>query len=491
MSKPNWILALETVHATCAEIVAKEAENIHLNPTPAQKKVGNYKKAHIRWNGLYITIETCKGGTRSAHDGSWKVDNLPAHYGYIKRTQGADGDHVDVYIGDDLDAKLVYAIDQKSLRTDKFDETKVMLGFDSFDEAKDAYIGGFSDGKGPDRIQAITVTTLAAFKRWLANHDTTKPFSELGTMKTITEISSWNPKLTCLLCRKIEWNDTGYCKYHFDKVWANTSYKDLKNKQSVPPVSESYDAEAAYHDYRPGDYGLLVTAVEGIGPAGTLVKVLEPVQKLGIFQRRVIKANKIQFIALAKVISMFNLTNVGLRKALSESTEFKESKSMDMGHPGHSFYAKAYDIVKNQKWFNDLSMKEKRKEIDLEFLRQIKGLENEKELLSWAKLNGIKECVNTSTKMWRKVLNEVSEDLDTNLHNQAYETISAKWHFPAEGSMASLRLDLSNKEWREYWDKFDKEVDMEHRRLRVSRGLPALSPKRAAAFKLYGLDPSK
>lgn len=181
MSKPHWILALEAVAATSAEVVAKEAENVHPNPSPAQAQAGNYRKAHITWNGLDIAIETPKGGTRRAHDGSWKVENLPAHYGYIKRTEGADGDHVDVYVGDALDSDDVFVVDQRSLETGKFDETKSMLGFKSLEAAKKAYIGGFSDGKGPDRIQAITATTVAAFKRWIDSSEHHKAFSEAGT----------------------------------------------------------------------------------------------------------------------------------------------------------------------------------------------------------------------------------------------------------------------------------------------------------------------
>lgn len=187
MSKPHWILALEAVAATSAEVVAKEAENVHPNPSPAQAQAGNYRKAHITWNGLDIAIETPKGGTRRAHDGSWKVENLPAHYGYIKRTEGADGDHVDVYVGDDLDSDAVFVVDQRTLETGKFDETKSMLGFKSLEDAKKAYIGGFSDGKGKDRIQAITTTTVAAFKRWIDSSEHDKAFSQTGTTMKITE----------------------------------------------------------------------------------------------------------------------------------------------------------------------------------------------------------------------------------------------------------------------------------------------------------------
>lgn len=177
MPIPSWILALE---ALSSEDIASAAENVDTNPSPAQKEAGNYRKGHITWNGLDIAIETPKGGTRKAHDGSWKVENLPAHYGYIKRTEGADGDHVDVYIGDAPESDSVFVIDQLTLETGKFDETKSMLGFKSLADAKAAYLGGFSDGKGKDRIQAITPTTVAAFKRWIDSNYHHKAFSTMN-----------------------------------------------------------------------------------------------------------------------------------------------------------------------------------------------------------------------------------------------------------------------------------------------------------------------
>ena len=61
-------------------------------------------------------------------------------YGYIRGTEGVDGDHVDCYIGDNIDAKNVYIIHQKIPGTDKYDEDKCMLGFDTLADAKAAYL---------------------------------------------------------------------------------------------------------------------------------------------------------------------------------------------------------------------------------------------------------------------------------------------------------------------------------------------------------------
>lgn len=154
------------------------AKGIKLNhaPSEAQKAAGNYKKHHVRMHGLDIALENVKGGKRSGvgRDGRRWAVTMPAHYGYIKRTEGADGDHVDVYIGPDHASKNVYVIDQKDAETGKFDEHKVMLGFGSEAQARATYLKGFSDGKGAQRIHSIKPMTIDQFKEWLKG-DTKKP----------------------------------------------------------------------------------------------------------------------------------------------------------------------------------------------------------------------------------------------------------------------------------------------------------------------------
>ena len=143
----------------------------------SQKSAGNYKKDHINIQGLNIAIENAKGSTRSGTDKSgrkWSV-SMPADYGYIKGTSGADGDHVDVYIGPNRDSDSVFVVDQKDHTTGKFDEHKVMIGFKSLDEATKAYDAGFSDGKGSARRGHMARLTMSEFKQWLKNHNTTKP----------------------------------------------------------------------------------------------------------------------------------------------------------------------------------------------------------------------------------------------------------------------------------------------------------------------------
>ena len=150
---------------------------VNTSPTEAQKEAGNYRKGHTRFQGLDITIENPKGSKRSGVDGGgkrWSV-TMPAHYGYIKRTEGADGDHVDVYLGPSSKSNKVFVVDQQDHQTKAFDEHKVMLGYDRERDALTDYRRAFSDGRGSDRIKHVTEMTVAEFKVWLRHCNTKKP----------------------------------------------------------------------------------------------------------------------------------------------------------------------------------------------------------------------------------------------------------------------------------------------------------------------------
>lgn len=100
---------------------------------------------------------------------------MPAHYGYFKRTEGADGDHVDCYIGPHTASKKVFIVYQKDADTGKFDEHKCMIGFGSEKQASAHYLRGFSGGKGKHRLGHVREMSIDQFKNWLKNSDTMKP----------------------------------------------------------------------------------------------------------------------------------------------------------------------------------------------------------------------------------------------------------------------------------------------------------------------------
>ena len=152
-------------------------QNVNTEPTPLQKASGNYAKGHANIGGLPITIENPKGSLRRGEgtDGKkWSV-RMPVDYGYIKRTVGADGEHVDVFAGPHKDSKHAFVVDQVDHKSGKFDEHKVLLGFRNDREAKRAYVASFSDGKGEKRIGKMTHVHVDDLKNWLKNGDTRKP----------------------------------------------------------------------------------------------------------------------------------------------------------------------------------------------------------------------------------------------------------------------------------------------------------------------------
>lgn len=153
-----------------------------MTPTAAQISAGNYVKDHLVIQGLPISIENRKGSIRRGKDKTgkpWQVV-MPCAYGYFKRSEGADGEHIDVFVGPHWRSDKVFIIDQINADDKSFDEHKVMLGFGSKLQAINTYRKAFSDGKALDRIGAIHEMTTAEFKQWLRHEDTTTPLKEGG-----------------------------------------------------------------------------------------------------------------------------------------------------------------------------------------------------------------------------------------------------------------------------------------------------------------------
>ena len=165
------------VVVTAPEHLEQAEQQVNTEPTDAQKEAGNYAKAHVQFQGFDISIENPKGSERTGVDADGKPWStvMPNSYGYLKRSTGADGDQVDVYLGDKVDAKTVFVVDQIDPETGAFDEHKALLGQPSIYVARQTYEAGFSDGKGKQRIGAITTMPVEKFREWVKSGDTTKP----------------------------------------------------------------------------------------------------------------------------------------------------------------------------------------------------------------------------------------------------------------------------------------------------------------------------
>lgn len=138
-------------------IQAAEQQTNH-DATPAQKEAGNYAKGKFTWNGLTVSVETAKGEDRTdkeTNGDKWRV-TMPATYGYILGTKGADKDHVDLFMGDNPESESVFVVNQNQVDSQKFDEHKVMAGFASAKDAQAAYMASFEDGFGDRVFGSIT-----------------------------------------------------------------------------------------------------------------------------------------------------------------------------------------------------------------------------------------------------------------------------------------------------------------------------------------------
>ena len=155
------------------------------NPTEAQKKAENYKQGHVTLWGLPITIENPKGSIRRGTDANGKQWEQEMHhtYGKIRRTEGVDGDHIDVFIGPNLYSDKVFVVDQRNVDTGEFDEHKCMLGFDSLEDAQNGYLSNYEEGW--QGMGTVTEVTMDEFKKWIdSSHRKTKPFAEYKSVKT-------------------------------------------------------------------------------------------------------------------------------------------------------------------------------------------------------------------------------------------------------------------------------------------------------------------
>lgn len=171
-----------------AKRLHEEELKVDTNPTEAQKEAGNYKKGHIKINGFDITIEQPSGSVRSGKDANGKEWSVTMNntYGYIRGTESVDGDHIDVFLGPDMNSDMVYVVDH--VNTDgSFDEHKVMMGFSSLEDARSAYLSNYEEGwKG---LGNITGVALDEFKKWIdSSKRKTKPFSEYKGIKREEEI---------------------------------------------------------------------------------------------------------------------------------------------------------------------------------------------------------------------------------------------------------------------------------------------------------------
>jgi len=145
-------------------------------PVRAVLKAVGYKLQGMRqWQGLTVAIENRKGSVRRGvvEDGKpWRTKML-WDYGGIRGTSGftVDSDLLDCFLGPNENAQTVYVIHQQDPKTSTFDEDKVMLGWDSWEAARDAYLAHYDDQRflPADPKRAFTAMSVEQFKDRIAD----------------------------------------------------------------------------------------------------------------------------------------------------------------------------------------------------------------------------------------------------------------------------------------------------------------------------------
>ena len=181
--------------SSLANAVAVAEKETDTTPTEKQKEAGNYKKGHVQVGTFNITIENPKGSVRSGIDtegNKWETI-MQNTYGYIRGTEGVDGDHIDVFLSDDIDGwngRRVFVVDQYN-EDGSFDEHKVMLGFNETDDAEAAYFANYDSDWANNHKTVVTAVNLEDFKKWIdSSHRKTKAFAEYKSVKSVEEQSS-------------------------------------------------------------------------------------------------------------------------------------------------------------------------------------------------------------------------------------------------------------------------------------------------------------
>jgi len=127
--------SVEGQHSQIVQVVACLFDKVANDPV----------KKKLDYHGVPIDIEWPKGSVRHYKNSDFET-KMKCDYGYIRKTEGEDGEDIDCYVGPNHASEKVWKIEQ--LKEDgSYDEDKFMLGFDKEDDAKYMYIAHMGEKK--------------------------------------------------------------------------------------------------------------------------------------------------------------------------------------------------------------------------------------------------------------------------------------------------------------------------------------------------------
>ena len=187
----------ENAETSLQSEVTRAEQQTNAEPTEGQKEAGNYKKGRVKVGPFDVVIEQPRGSVRSGVDANGKAweTTMQNTYGYFGGTKGVDGDAIDVFLGNDLDGwdgTTVFVVDQYN-PDGSFDEHKVMLGFNSQEEAEAAYFANYESDWAKTHRTEVTAVPLADFTEWVkSSKRKTKAFAEYKVAKRNSELDAHN-----------------------------------------------------------------------------------------------------------------------------------------------------------------------------------------------------------------------------------------------------------------------------------------------------------
>ena len=187
----------ENAETSLQSEVTRAEQQTNAEPTEGQKEAGNYKKGRVKVGPFDVVIEQPRGSVRSGVDANGKAweTTMQNTYGYFGGTKGVDGDAIDVFLAhnlDEWDGTTVFVVDQYN-PDGSFDEHKVMLGFNSQEEAEAAYFANYESDWAKTHRTEVTAVPLADFNEWVnSSKRKTKAFAEYKVAKRNVEIDAHN-----------------------------------------------------------------------------------------------------------------------------------------------------------------------------------------------------------------------------------------------------------------------------------------------------------
>ena len=187
----------ENAETSLQSEVTRAEQQTNAEPTEGQKEAGNYKKGRVKIGPFDVVIEQPRGSVRSGVDANGKAweTTMQNTYGYFGGTKGVDGDAIDVFLANDLDGWdgiTVFVVDQYN-PDGSFDEHKVMLGFNSQEEAEGAYFANYEADWAKTHRTEVTAVPLADFTEWVkSSKRKTKAFAEYKVAKRNAELDAHN-----------------------------------------------------------------------------------------------------------------------------------------------------------------------------------------------------------------------------------------------------------------------------------------------------------